>query len=215
MKLVAVWDDLIRLLAHPDAEVSSTAAIALSRIDARRAAPVLVPVLADGSRWQPVFGRDVAESLRGAASGFPEGVVAPHQLEILDAISPDQIGHALSKVLDAPKDDELLSAALRLTKTPSLLEKIHPCTGHPQWFVRVQAAKAIGRLGGEKDIPFLLPMLGDASWWVRYRASAALAGLLGEDVASMEQIRGSQADPFARDMLQQVIAEMALNSGKP
>ncbi|MDP2827450.1 MAG: HEAT repeat domain-containing protein [Sulfuricellaceae bacterium] len=215
LKLVDAWGELIRLLAHPDVDVSSLAAIALSRIDTRRAAPVLVPMLADGARWQPVFGRDVAESLQGAEAEFSGVMLAPHQLEMLDAIGSDQISQALNEVLDAPKDDEQLSTALRLSKTPSLLEKIHPHAGHSQWFVRVQAANAIGRLGSERDVPFLLPMLGDASWWVRYRASGALSGLLGRDLASMEQIRGNQADPFARDMLQQVIAEIALSGEKP
>ncbi len=215
LKQLAAWDDLIRLLVHPAAEVSSAAAIALGRIDARRAAPVLLPLLADGSRWQPVFGWAVAESLQGVEAGFSGEMISPRQLEMLDVMSADKSRQVLSEIFAAPKSDELLSAALRLSKTPSLLEKIRPYAGHPQWFVRVQAANAIGRLGGEADASFLLSLLGDASWWVRYRASGALVRLLGQDLASMEKIRGAQADPFARDMLRQVMAEIALRARKP
>lgn len=205
LKLSAAWDGLAGLLTHSAAEVSTAAAIALCRINVRRAAPVLMAILT-GSRWQPVFGRAVAESLSGVEISLPESVSDPKQLAILARISLGQIEPVLARIFDDSRDDELLAAALRLLETNSLLDKIHPFTRHPQWFVRVQAANAIGRLGSQADAPLLLPLLGDESWWVRYRAARALAGLLGPD---LEQLRSAQADPFARDMLRQVMAEVA------
>lgn len=228
LKLSSAWDGLAGLLTHSAAEVSAAAAIALCRIDARRAAPALMTMLTGSSRWQPVFGRAVAASLQGVDSSvqqcakLPDTVFDPRQLEILATISPEHACTLLNKIFDDfssddrhindPGRDELLSAALRLLKSTSLLEKTYPFTRHPQWFVRVQAANAIGRLGSQTDAPLLMPLLSDGAWWVRYRSSQALAGLLGPDWAGMEQIRSNQADPFARDMLRQVMAEIALSS---
>ncbi|HYG13158.1 MAG TPA: hypothetical protein VD885_03330, partial [Methylophilaceae bacterium] len=63
------------------------------------------------------------------------------------------------------------------------------------------------RLGTREDLPSLLQLLCAPEWWVRYRAAQAItaAPYLGKD--ELGQLQATQADRYARDILQQVAAE--------
>jgi HEAT repeat protein len=56
----------------------------------------------------------------------------------------------------------------------------------------------------------LIPLLSDKEWWVRYRAAQALSRLPSMRSPRLKSIQAKQRDPFARDMLAQVIAEIEL-----
>jgi HEAT repeat protein len=56
----------------------------------------------------------------------------------------------------------------------------------------------------------LIPLLSDKEWWVRYRAAQALSRLPSMRSPRLKSIQAKQPDPFARDMLAQVIAEIEL-----
>ena len=71
----------------------------------------------------------------------------------------------------------------------------------------MQAAKLLGRMGRTEDAGRLEKLLADKEWWVRYRAAKALVRLPGVTVADLEQIRLSLQDHYARDILDQAIAE--------
>ncbi|HTF37358.1 MAG TPA: HEAT repeat domain-containing protein, partial [Blastocatellia bacterium] len=51
------------------------------------------------------------------------------------------------------------------------LAKLKQALSDESWYVRGEAARALGRLGDKSAAPFLLPLLQDQSWFVR---SAAL-----------------------------------------
>jgi len=73
--------------------------------------------------------------------------------------------------------------------------------------VRVQAARALGRVGERSDAERLVALLGDAQWWVRYRAAQALLELPALSRADLDALRASLTDRFAADMLSQAMAE--------
>jgi HEAT repeat protein len=73
--------------------------------------------------------------------------------------------------------------------------------------VRVQAARALARIGERTDIDLLAPLLGDREWWVRYRAAQALASLAALYGQPLDVVGHTLSDRFARDMLAQVMAE--------
>jgi HEAT repeat protein len=73
--------------------------------------------------------------------------------------------------------------------------------------VRVQAARALGRVGEPADRDILVAMLRDPEWWVRYRSAHALAA---RPFATPEEIVAAAAglgDRFARDIVSQALAE--------
>jgi HEAT repeat protein len=80
---------------------------------------------------------------------------------------------------------------------------------HPDWQVRVLAAKALGRIGDRSDVDRLVALLADREWWVRYRAAEALLELPALTRADLEALRASLTDRFAADMLSQAMAESA------
>jgi len=58
---------------------------------------------------------------------------------------------------------------------PRDLPVVRQYSAHPTWFIRVQAATALGKMGVEEDAALLIGLLSDTHWWVRYRAAEALS----------------------------------------
>ena len=52
---------------------------------------------------------------------------------------------------------------------------------HPQWIIRDEAVKALGRLGDASVVPALRPLLGDDADWLRQRTADALARIGGDE----------------------------------
>jgi HEAT repeat protein len=98
-------------------------------------------------------------------------------------------------------------AALRGVLTPDTLAEVRALLGHEDWQVRVQAARALGRVGERSDAARLTSLLGDPQWWVRYRAAQALRELPLLSQADLDAVRASLTDRYALDMLDQVLAE--------
>lgn len=211
------WELLSTLLNDANPVTSFSAAQALARIDARRAMPEIIPHAACRDDWP----RDhVANLLREAgpnATTHPlvDAILAARgataamlirYLRFAHLYASNMIVHRL--MLDG-QDREILSACLQVAHGPSSLPLIREHLSHPDWAVKVEAANALGRLGGLEDIPALAALLTDREWWVRYRAAQALAGLPGLKKHALEEILNRQTDRYARDILIQVLAEKA------
>jgi HEAT repeat protein len=110
-------------------------------------------------------------------------------------------------VLAACPDTEALAAALAALTHPGEIAHARRLLAHPEWFVRVAAARALGRVGDENDVDRLTAALRDSSWWVRHRAAQALAQLPGVGVERLTDIASRQTDRYAGDMLRQTLAE--------
>lgn len=80
----------------------------------------------------------------------------------------------LTPFLSSEQHIEIVIAALRLVQGEQGTEAVACHVKHPDWRVRVQVARALGRIGGQQHQPILLGLLTDKQWWVRYRSAQAL-----------------------------------------
>lgn len=87
-----------------------------------------------------------------------------------------------------------------------------PYVSNEVWFVRVQAAKALGHVGILDDAGILEPALSDQHWWVRYRAAQAIRRLPRMTEEKFKRFIEKQIDRFARDILVHVGAEWRIQS---
>jgi HEAT repeat protein len=110
-------------------------------------------------------------------------------------------------IIASTKDAECIAACLRVFADVDHLDAVRDYLRHEAWQVRVQAVNVLGRLGSAADFAVLAPLLADPEWWVRYRAAEALCSLPGVDKLKIRRLSREHHDPFARDMLVQVLAE--------
>lgn len=148
----------------------------------------------------------LASAIRLAISrGDDHGVARLLRLHI--AVEAPAIRDAVRDVLAACSDTEVLAAALSALSHQGDIAHARRLLAHPEWFVRVAAARALGRLGDENDVARLTTALRDSSWWVRRRAAQALSQLPGMDASKLAEIAGRQTDRYAADMLRHTLAE--------
>lgn len=212
------FEQLACLIDDGSPIISISAARALMRIDAVRAVQQVVPQIVarhdwvDGGIAQMLdeAGPRAVEKELGTAALRANDDVAPRLVRFLAAVSPEAAAPVIGKILAEPHDEHLVSTCLQVMQDPADLDKARSLLAHPRWHVRMHAAVAVGRLGRPSDVPALVPLLADAQWWVRYRTAQALQQLLGSDGARLEEIRDSQEDRFAHDILNQVMAERVL-----
>ena len=121
---------------------------------------------------------------------------------VLDALVVDLISET--------NDAGVLNAALKLVSGHSQAPRLAALTRHDAWFVRMQAAKVLGRVGGEEHLSLLEALLADREWWVRYRAAQAITALPFLGPNRLRRIRHRQTDHFAADILQQAFAEVGI-----
>jgi len=206
-ELAAATDD-------PNALVSVVAAEALVAVDPDRAAARLIPKIATRRDWPRthVFkllqraGTAVGEPLyRHIRSASDED--AAYLLQFAEIAEFDVRDALAVELLRSRHSPEVLAAALKAATGHAPVPRIDELLEHPAWYVRMQAAKLLGRIGRTEDTGRLEKLLGDKEWWVRYRAARALVRLPGVTVADLEQIRLRLQDHFARDSLDQAIAE--------
>lgn len=215
---IAYRDDVVKLVDADNPALSITAAMALTEIDPDKAVAVIVPRINERRDWPK---SRVAQALRLAGS---ERISEPMYRAIRSA-APGGQGYLLqfarlveSEVLDALVEDLLctssdpgvLNACLKLVSGYRGVPRIASLTGHATWFVRMQAAKVLGRVGQPEHLPLLESLLDDREWWVRYRAAQAITQLPFLGPNQLRQLRDRQSDRYARDMLQQCFAEAGL-----
>lgn len=130
------------------------------------------------------------------------------RLIALTVVAHPSVVHAsLREIMDRTKDAEVLAACLKVMRDPCDLSRVRELIGHPDWRVRVHAAAALGDMGEAKDMESLIKLLSDSQWWVRYRAAQAISRMPFVTAGGLEGIRKHLDDPFAIDMLNQVISE--------
>jgi HEAT repeats len=230
----AAWDSLFEIAEHGGAVLSVAAARALVMIDAVTAVPRLMPLLIRRDDWPAAR---VATVLQTAGADVISDQIATAAIEYarqhdvqdggaaLEAqpinrsarlVRYLELAHSVSAlpaaraIAASSHDPEVLAACLRLLKSSEDLPMVRDCLAHRDWRVRVQAAAAMGRLGCDDDEGVLVPLLSDNQWWVRYRAAQALTRLPSMREPRLRKIQAEQADPFARDILNQAMAEVEL-----
>ncbi len=185
----SVWNELAAMLEADNAFVSLVAAKALLHIDAEAAVPLLIPVISRRKDWSPLkvvaifepAGADIAAEAIAQAACHASPEIGARLIRHLAATQSQHALPPLRALLQngAPSDD-LLAACLFLfgeCSDPKDVVTIRAHLSHPTWYVRLQAASALGKVGIEEDEARLLALLDDEHWWVRYRAAEALSNL--------------------------------------
>jgi HEAT repeat protein len=206
-ELAAMTDDM-------NALVSVVAAEALVAIDADRAAARLIPKIPSRRDWPRTH---VFRLLQRAGSAVGEPLYreirsatdddAAYLLQFAEVAEFDVRDALAAEMLRSRTSPEVLAAALKVATGHAPMPRIDELLGHPAWYVRMQAAKLLGRMGRIEDSGRLETLLADKEWWVRYRAAKALVRLPGVTAADLEKMQRRLHDHYARDILGQAIAE--------
>jgi HEAT repeat protein len=229
----AAWDQLLTIAQRGGALLSVAAARALVMIDPARAVPELIPLLMTREDWPAsrvakmlqIAGADViSDQIANAAlksalaesaptanvDGQPVANNPARMVRYLELAYNVPALRATRTIVELSHDPEVLAACLRLLKSAEDLPVVRKCLSHEDVRVRVQAAAALGRLGEDDDEDRLVPLLSDKEWWVRYRAAQALSRLPHMREPKLKTIQAAQSNPFARDILAHVMAEVQL-----
>lgn len=215
---VPSWDAIRSILDHKSIALSITAATALMHVDARRAVPLIMPLVCANERWPCTqtarllanAGADNISNALCTAIATSDDHIAARLLRYADCISTEQLGRLLERILVERQDADLLASALKAVRGMTCDEPIVALTRHPSWYVRLQAAAVLGQFGTRASIGHLEPMLCDSEWWVRYRAAQAIASLPFLGPHALRRLQKRQKDKYARDMLEQVFAERGI-----
>ncbi|MGI9270129.1 MAG: HEAT repeat domain-containing protein [Woeseiaceae bacterium] len=206
------------LLDHENTALSITAATALVDIDPDCGVSAIVPMINKRRDWpktrvsvllrqagserisEPMYRAIRSESNRGKT----------YLLQFARLIESSILDALVSDLLRESRDPGVLNAALKLVGSFAGVPRIAALTRHETWFVRMQAANVLGRIGQQEHLALLESMLDDEEWWVRYRAAQAIASLPFLGPNELRKMRLRQSDPFAGDILQQAYAEVGL-----
>lgn len=206
------------LLDHENTALSITAAATLVEIDADLGIAAIVPMIDARRDWPKTR---VSIVLRRAGS---ERVSEPmyrairsannrgktHLLQFARLMEAETLDALVVELLRESTDPGVLNLALKLVSGFAAVPRIAALTQHKEWFVRMQAAKVLGRIGEEEHLPLLEVLLGDVEWWVRYRAAQAITSLPFVGPNQLRNLRMRQHDRYAADILQQAFAEAGL-----
>lgn len=203
--------------------LSMAAAKALARISPELAKDKIVKMLIQRRDWIPVrvllilkfsdsrMIQGLQEAIEKEIDHSPPYLIRLlRYLENLPCNNPLTITQKLlSGNQETHYDDNLISAGLRLICHPSELEMVRHFYDVDQWTIQVQVASLISRLGSAKDAHHLVKLLDSPYWWVRYRAAKALINMPYLNRRSIKRLAKTRKDLFARNMLQQILAEEA------
>lgn len=214
-------ESFAELLAATDDEntlISITAAEALAEIDPPRGVTALIPKLALRRDWprthvfrmlqkagSEVISEPLFRVIRAAGdedAAYLLQYVENAEFDVRDAIA--------TELLASRNDPNLLAAALKIAGGYAAMPRLDELLAHPAWYVRMQAAALLGRMGRVEDVGRLEKLLGDGEWWVRYRAARALVRLPTLQRTDLEAIRARLHDPYAHDILDQAMAEAGI-----
>lgn len=209
------WPGLLRMAEQADNTVSLTALWALVRIDPQAASDYMVPLFIEREEWALSLAAGILQQATGPAAAALARLLPqlgenklPRALRIAEALHLALPADILTSALGSGAMPVVI-AGLRGVRTPDALPAVRALLAHEDWQVRVQAARALGRVGERGDAERLVQLLGDREWWVRYRAAEALLELPALSRADLETLRASLTDRFAADMLSQAMAESA------
>lgn len=209
---------LVSLVDHRSTMLSLTAARSLLKIDCAVYFPKLLSRFVQRTDWPEarvniILNEQPAEMIVPNLIGFIQNASEdqlPRLLQFLEPFSLSDAESAIKEILETNQNPIVIATCLRILPTPPLARVRQLCR-HPESFVRVQAAKALGKVAVYEDHEILIELISDRNWWVRYRAAHALADLPFVSSEKIEALRNTLKDPFSVDMLEQILAERRLN----
>ncbi|MGH7219418.1 MAG: HEAT repeat domain-containing protein [Nitrospiraceae bacterium] len=203
LKEASVWDKLVRLAHAHNAFLAIEAARAMVRIRPKAAIPLLIPLISTRSDWSPLkvmallneAGADlVATALAQATVSAPPRIAARLIRLLASLRSPYALPIIRQLMSERKLAEDVIAASLSFfgeCSDPQDLPMVRVHLTHPTWYIRVQAATALGKIGLEEDEARLIGLLGDTYWWVRYRAAEALSNLPSMTEAKMAEVQAT------------------------
>lgn len=211
-------EEVAALIDDENTVLSITAALALVEIDPDRAVRMVVPKINARRDWprtqvslflRRAGSERVSEPLyRALRSADNAGTT--YLLQFAGLVDTEVLDALVVELIRESKDPGVLNAALKHVSGFAGIPRLAELAQHQAWFVRMQAAKVLGRFGEREHIGLLEELLGDQEWWVRYRAAQALVTLPFMGPNRLRQVRDRQIDNFGRDILEQAMAEVGL-----
>ena len=211
-------DEIRDLVDHENTALSITAAAALTDIDPDVAISVISPRIDARRDWpknrisimlRQAGSEKISEPLyRAIRSADDDGKV--YLLKFAALMEPEILDALVEDLIRSGNNPGVLNAALKLVSGYGGVPRIAWLTRNDTWFVRMQEAKVLGRIGQEEHVSLLEALLDDPEWWVRYRAAQSITSLPFLGPNQLRQLQGRQSDRFARDILQQAVAEVGL-----
>ncbi len=131
-------------------------------------------------------------------------------IKILIRLAPAEAADVIEKLLKTNRGVEEVSVCLYGAAElghPRLLDLAKEYLEHDEFYVRLQATRAVGKLGGDEEKETIIKSLRDGNWWVRLRAAQALADLPGIDREELKRLSREHPDKFSRQIMNQVLQE--------
>lgn len=215
----SAWTPISILVTHHNSFLAFNAAQALLRIDPKAALSLLLPVLGRRADWSPLkivsmlqtVGRDLASEVlaQAAIQGDPD--ISPRLIRYLPGTKSQHGLPILRQFLrDEACSTNMLAASLFVFgefRDPADLPMVRQYLTHEAWYVRVQAATALGKLGTVEDEDRLIDLFNDEQWWVRYRAGEALVSLESMTEEKLMKLQESLTSPEAHEILAPILAK--------
>lgn len=210
------WPMLEKQLHDDNLLLSIQAVRSLAQIDLDKALPLIFAEQLRRDDWQgvqvvAVLRKEIdADILTHHLLIFFQSctdVEAESLLPFMAYMSHEARSRQLRVLINKSGSARLISRLLKAIDSDENLELARQYVDHDQWYVRNQAVAALGRQGGRADSPLLVKCLGDEQWWVRYRAAQGLARIFHDSVEELVAIRDCHEDRYARQMIDQVLAE--------
>ena len=212
------FDELAALLDNANTALSVTAANSLVEMDPAAGINLVVPLINRRRDWPKT---KVSSLLLEAGS---DCISEPLYRAIRSADDDDKAYLlTFARLIESEARDALVEDLIRETQHPGVLTaalnlvsglrgtpRIAALTRHDAWFVRMQAAAALGRIGQQEHLALLESLLSDPEWWVRYRAARSITSLPFLGPNQLRRLQRRQEDPYAVDILQQTMAEVGL-----
>ncbi len=222
MRSMALWEELEDIVQENERQmVVMIAAKALARINDKRAAFVIIPMIAINKEWplpavaaivKEMRPESVGEALGDVIVRVPE-VVVPRLVRFLRFATAEVALAIVLDLLDKYESPDVIAACLNLigdVDYGQYVELVRSYADHDSWVVRLQVVCALGKIGTTDDVPLLTKLLADREWWIRYRAARSLLALPFLDKVQLETILAGQTDKYARGALQQAMTEQAI-----
>lgn len=214
LREASAWNELVEQTTGTDSVASIHAARTLIRIDPLRGTELLLPLILTRRDWDVT---QIANFLGEANQAFwlhlSKNILAidkqhwTRALQLADALHLQLPLASMQYILTHAPSADTLVAALHMAAGPALLPAARGFLHHPDWRVRVEAARFLGHFGDTEDLVPLQSLLQDTQWWVRYRAAQALAAMPFFGTGKLTQLRSQTTDAPVRDMLDHVLAE--------
>ena len=214
MRCEASTGDLVPLLDGQDEEIVAVTVRALSKIGTREALEALLerlPGLYSRSlvtkksfeRSLRNFGPAAAADLVRYGERYEDPASTASVLEVLGTLgAPEALPFAIRNLDNG--DPEVRAKSLKFIAAaggglPSgEKDRVLPLLDDPVWFVRLQAAKALGNLRHDKAVPLLAKRLVDDNWQVRNAAATAVV-LASDDAIGIFLETLGATDRYAKE----------------